>query len=141
MSVNNVTAEYAFKNLTKKTSILVDVRTNEELNFVGFPDLSSIDKNPIFIPWRILPDMSINENFEPDLIDKIKEITDQKESEIDLFFLCRSGARSMEAALFMSDLGYNCFNIEKGFEGDLDANSKRSNINGWKFSNNPWRQK
>jgi rhodanese-related sulfurtransferase len=141
MSVKNVTAEYAFKNLTKKTSILVDVRTNEELNFVGFPDLSSIDKNPIFIPWRILPDMSINENFEPDLIDKIKEITDQKESEIDLFFLCRSGARSMEAALFMSDLGYNCFNIEKGFEGDLDANSKRSNINGWKFSNNPWRQK
>jgi len=141
MSVKNVTAEYAFKNLTKKTSILVDVRTNEELNFVGFPDLSSIDKNPIFIPWRILPDMYINENFEPDLIDKIKEITDQKESEIDLFFLCRSGARSMEAALFMSDLGYNCFNIEKGFEGDLDANSKRSNINGWKFSNNPWRQK
>ena len=141
MSVKNVTAEYAFKNLTKKTSILVDVRTNEELNFVGFPDLSSIDKNPIFIPWRILPDMSINENFEPDLIDKIKEITDQKESEIDLFFLCRSGARSMEAALFMSDLGYNCFNIEKGFEGDLDANSKRSNINGWKFSNNPLRQK
>ena len=141
MSVKNVTAEYAFKNLTKKTSILVDVRTNEELNFVGFPDLSSIDKNPIFIPWRILPDMSINENFEPDLIDKIKEVTDQKESEIDLFFLCRSGARSMEAALFMSDLGYNCFNIEKGFEGDLDANSKRSNINGWKFSNNPWRQK
>ena len=141
MSFKNVTAEYAFKNLTKKTSILVDVRTNEELNFVGFPDLSSIDKNPIFIPWRILPDMSINENFEPDLIDKIKEITDQKESEIDLFFLCRSGARSMEAALFMSDLGYNCFNIEKGFEGDLDANSKRSNINGWKFSNNPWRQK
>ena len=141
MSVKNVTAEYAFKNLTKKTSILVDVRTNEELNFVGFPDLSSIDKNPIFIPWRILPDMSINENFEPDLIDKIKEITDQKESEIDLFFLCRSGARSMEAALFMSDLGYNCFNIDKGFEGDLDANSKRSNINGWKFSNNPWRQK
>ena len=141
MSVKNVTAEYAFKNLTKKTSILVDVRTNEELNFVGFPDLSSIDKNPIFIHWRILPDMSINENFEPDLIDKIKEITDQKESEIDLFFLCRSGARSMEAALFMSDLGYNCFNIEKGFEGDLDANSKRSNINGWKFSNNPWRQK
>ena len=141
MSVKNVTAEYAFKNLTKKTSILVDVRTNEELNFVGFPDLSSIDKNPIFIPWRILPDMSINENFEPDLIDKIKEITDQKESEIDLFFLYRRGARSMEAALFMSDLGYNCFNIEKGFEGDLDANSKRSNINGWKFSNNPWRQK
>ena len=47
----------------------------------------------------------------------------------------------MESALFMSDLGYNCFNIEKGFEGDLDADGKRSNINGWKFDKNPWKQK
>jgi rhodanese-related sulfurtransferase len=142
MAVQNICAKEAFSNLLKKeNSILIDVRTNEEVNFVGFPDLSSIARNVIFVPWRLLPNMSINDNFEFNLVDEIKKITDDKESKINLLFLCRSGARSMEAALFMSDICYNCYNIEKGFEGDLDQNGQRSNLNGWKFENNPWKQK
>ena len=141
MSVKNISAIDAFKELEKKDSILVDVRTQEEVNFVGFPNLAKINKTPIFISWRMLPNMSVYENFESNLVNEINKITDSKESDINLFFLCRSGARSMESALFMSDLGYNCFNIGKGFEGDLDADGKRSNINGWKFDKNPWKQK
>tara|TARA_B110000259_G_scaffold188223_1_gene245709 strand:+ start:13364 stop:13789 length:426 start_codon:yes stop_codon:yes gene_type:complete len=141
MSVKNISAKDAFKNLSQENSVLIDVRTDEEVNSVGFPDLSSISKTPIFVPWKLLPNMSMNENFEFDLIDQIKKITDKKESDINLFFLCRSGARSMESALFMSDIGYNCFNIEKGFEGDLDGSGDRSNLNGWKFDKNPWKQK
>lgn len=137
--VQNITSKDILNNLKQENSILIDVRTEEEWNSVGVPDLSSINKSVIFVSWKLLPNMSINENFEFDLINEIKKVTDLPESEINLFFLCRSGMRSMESALFMSDIGYNCFNIEKGFEGDPDNEGNRSNINGWKFNNNPWK--
>jgi rhodanese-related sulfurtransferase len=137
--VQNITSKDILNNLKEENSILIDVRTKEEWDKIGIPDLSSINKSVIFISWKLLPNMSINENFQFDLIDEIKKVTDAAESEINLFFLCRSGMRSMESALFMSDLEYNCFNIEKGFEGDPDNEGNRANINGWKFNNNPWK--
>lgn len=138
MSVKNIDPKDAFKELNNKNSVLIDVRTKEELSNVGYADLSSLNKDFIAISWRLLPDMSINEDFEADLVDKLEEIY-KKDKNINLFFLCRSGARSMEAALFMSDIGYNCFNITGGFEGSPDNNGVRGNIDGWKFVQNPWK--
>ncbi|MDA7705156.1 rhodanese-like domain-containing protein [Rickettsiales bacterium] len=141
MSVQNISSNDAFDYLSNQNNtILVDVRTQEEFDSIGVVDLSSLNKEAIFIPWRLLPDMSINADFEFELIDKIKKHINANENEINLLFLCRSGARSMEAALFMSDIGYNCFNIEKGFEGDPDDKGVRANINGWKFNNKPWKK-
>jgi rhodanese-related sulfurtransferase len=34
----------------------------------------------------------------------------------------------------------NIYNIEQGFEGDLDENDHRGSFNGWRFHNLPWRQ-
>lgn len=138
MSVKNIDPKDAFKELNNKNSVLIDVRTKEELSNVGYADLSLLNKDFIAIPWRLLPDMSINEYFEADLVDKLEEIY-KEDKNINLFFLCRSGARSMEAALFMSDIGYNCFNITGGFEGNPDNNGVRGNIDGWKFVQNPWK--
>ena len=64
-----------------------------------------------------------------------------------VFFICRSGARSMEAAQLVAayaaaeNLGpVECVNVAEGFEGDKDAGGHRGRMNGWKAHNLPWRQ-
>ena len=34
----------------------------------------------------------------------------------------------------------NCINVKFGFEGDLSEDKRRGNLNGWKFSDLPWKQ-
>ena len=118
-------------------AVLVDVRTVAEWSFVGGADLSSLNKNTIYIQWNVYPSMAVNENFVQQLE---SEATLQKDTNI--LFLCRSGARSLAAAQAMAANGYlNCYNVEDGFEGDLDVNGHRGQKNGWKFCDLPWGQK
>jgi rhodanese-related sulfurtransferase len=57
-----------------------------------------------------------------------------------LLFICRSGARSDEAARRLTALGYaHCFNVLEGFEGDKNDRSQRQ-LNGWKVKGLPWFQ-
>ena len=51
-----------------KRAKLIDVRTQPEWEFVGIPDLSSINKKPIFVSWELYPDMKINNNFENEIM-------------------------------------------------------------------------
>ena len=58
-----------------------------------------------------------------------------------LVFLCRSGARSRNAAIAMTQAGWiPCFNVSDGFEGPLDPWRHRSVVSGWKAGNLPWAQ-
>jgi hypothetical protein len=34
----------------------------------------------------------------------------------------------------------NCINVTEGFEGDLDAEGHRGNLNGWRARGLAWRQ-
>ena len=44
----------------------------------------------------------------------------------DLFFICRSGSRSLAAAKAMAAMGYRaCHNVAGGFEGPLDDDRHR----------------
>ena len=113
LKLENITSVDCFDRLSKiSNSFLIDVRTKPEWNFVGVPDLFSINKNALFISWQLYPEMSINPFFE-------KEIEASSVNKNDkLFFLCRSGNRSCSAAEFLISVGYkSCFNIEDGFEG------------------------
>ena len=114
---------------------LVDCRTNAEWSLVGVPDLDSLGKKVLFIEWQTFPTMEKNPRF-------LQEISDtdlKKNSKI--IFLCRSGARSRSAVEFLTSQGYeNCFNCSEGFEGSHDNFGRRSNVNGWKFHNLPWKQ-
>ena len=50
MSVEQISPQKAFELLkNQKNSVLIDVRTNEELNFVGIVDASSFDNRMILI--------------------------------------------------------------------------------------------
>ena len=63
-----------------------------------------------------------------------------------LFFICRSGSRSLAAARLVAarTLGegrpVECVNVAEGFEGDLDGEGHRGTVNGWKVAGLPWRQ-
>lgn len=114
---------------------LVDCRTSAEWNFVGVPDLSPLGKKVFFLEWQKYPLMDKN----PDFLQEINDFGFSKNSKI--IFLCRSGARSRSAAEFLTNHGYkNCFNFCEGFEGSHDSNGHRGGINGWKFSDLPWKQ-
>ena len=125
----------------KADSILVDVRTNAEWSFVGIPDLSSVNKQAILIEWKQFPTMTQNEDFASILMDKL-----DGSAPSDVYFLCRSGVRSLAAAALMVDIfaaqgwSVNCINVTEGFEGDLDADGHRGNLNGWRASGLAWRQ-
>lgn len=122
-------------------AVLVDVRTVAEWSFVGIPDLSSLQRDPILLEWKQFPTMETNEGFAAKLLEKLG---DQTPSQI--YFLCRSGVRSLAAADLMIDVfaaqskNVECFNIVEGFEGDLDSQGHRGMVNGWKVKGCAWRQ-
>jgi rhodanese-related sulfurtransferase len=59
-----------------------------------------------------------------------------------IYFLCRSGVRSLAAAEAARAEGFqNVYNVADGFEGPVDAKGHRGAAAGWKASNLPWRQR
>lgn len=142
MTVEQIEAKEALKILeSDENSVLIDVRTFEEFNFVGCVNSFSFDDRIIMNPWKLLPAMSDNPEFDHNLEDALSQAFGDKSKEVKLFFLCRSGGRSNAAANHSLNLGYkNCYNIIGGFEGKLDENEQRGNVDGWKASNLPWRQ-
>jgi rhodanese-related sulfurtransferase len=114
---------------------LVDVRTDAEWNFVGLPDLSEAGKQTVLIAWQVYPTMHRNGSFE----DHLREAGLTPEHT--LYFICRSGARSMAAAQAARAAGYTkVFNVADGFEGPPDGNGRRGSTAGWKAEALPWRQ-
>jgi len=118
------------------TARLVDVRTDAEWNFVGVPDLGTAGKQTVLIPWQVYPAMQRNGSFENDL--KQAGLTPDNK----IYFICRSGARSMAAAEAARAAGFpHVFNVADGFEGPPDVQGHRGTTAGWKADNLPWRQR
>ena len=115
---------------------LVDVRTDAEWNFVGLPDLIEAGKQAVLIPWQVYPAMQVNAHFTQHL--REAGLT----SEHHLYFICRSGARSLAAARAAQEAGFpQAYNVADGFEGPPDAAGHRGTVAGWKAARLPWRQK
>ncbi|MCK5889687.1 MAG: rhodanese-like domain-containing protein [Methylococcales bacterium] len=110
-------------------AVLIDVRTAIEHSFIGHPPKA------IHIAWKEFPTMATNENF----VAYVNQIVNDKDSPV--LLLCRSGQRSLAGAQALEAAGYqNLVNIVGGFEGSLDNEKHRGNIDGWKFHNLPWTQ-
>jgi rhodanese-related sulfurtransferase len=120
-------------------SVLIDVRTIAEWAYVGLPDLSSIGKRPVLVEYQAFPDDRLNTVFVEKVSEALGPIGATLDSE--LFFICRSGKRSLKAARAMVAAGYRrCRNVADGFEGPLDANRHRGRLAGWKARGLPWAQ-
>jgi len=140
--VSEILPQAAWKILSNDSAaLMIDVRTRPELGFVGGPDLSEASHEIVQIEWLAYPDMSLNPAFVRTLMDGIDGNTPSH-----LLFICRSGARSLNAAYAVADalsaegLDVPCINVVNGFEGDCDAQGRRGTLNGWKASGLPWRQ-
>ena len=136
----DVSSQEAWEHIsTDQFAVLVDVRTRAEWSYVGIPDLSQIDKEPILVEWQVFPQMEMNRDFQNVLVGALAEIGAGQNAK--LYMLCRSGVRSKSAAQVMTAAGYSdCYNVVDGFEGGLDDTGKRGRLAGWKADGLPWRQ-
>src|SRR6188474_1025969 len=107
---------------------LVDVRTRAEWDYVGrIP-------GAIEIEWQLYPEGKPNPQF-------VQQLKQQVDPEALVLFICRSGARSHNAATAAAAAGYTqSYNVIDGFEGRKDANNHRNTVEGWRFSGLPWYQ-
>ena len=108
-------------------AVIVDVRTDAEREWVGFVP------GALPLAWKQWPGMESNPAFDAGL----HEIR----SGTRLLMLCRSGVRSIAAAKWATEAGWEAWNILEGFEGDADAQGHRGGAGGWRFHGLPWRQK
>lgn len=107
---------------------LIDVRTAEELKFVGRVPGS------LHVPWMTGTAMLRNPRF-------VRELEAKSGKDKTVLLLCRSGKRSADAATAAHKAGFtSVFNVQEGFEGDLDASGQRGHHNGWRHSGLPWIQ-
>ena len=138
--VDEVDVTTAWEGLTSgPRSQLVDVRTRAEWTYVGIPDLAQIGKRPVLIEWQTFPDQAVDPRFVERLSGELKALGVQLED--DLYFICRSGSRSLAAARAMAEAGYrSCHNVVAGFEGPLDDMRHRGTVGGWKALGLPWLQ-
>jgi rhodanese-related sulfurtransferase len=108
---------------------LVDVRSRAEWDWVGrIPEA-------VMIEWNTWPSGERNPAFVDELKARVPKIT------APTLFICRSGARSHNAAGAASQAGYtNAFNVLEGFEGDKNENGQRNTVGGWRAAGLPWEQ-
>ncbi len=107
---------------------LVDVRSNAEWNFVG------VIPGAVNVEWKTFPGMIDNPHF-------IEQLKHQVDPESLVMFICRTGARSDQAARAAAANGFSdCFNVLEGFEGDKNTDHHRGRVNGWKARQLPWVQ-
>ena len=127
--------------------LLIDVRTPEEIQYVGNAD-KMMDAN---IPY-VLNDISgYDEKLKhykvtpnSDFVTAVNELVEKKGLGKDgaIILMCRSGDRSSKGASLLGKTGYtHVYSVVDGFEGDKakdgDNKGKRT-VNGWKNANLPW---
>ena len=131
----DVTPEQAWQALRDDPrAVLVDVRTRAEWAWVGVPDLTPVGKRPVMVEWSRFPEGTVNEHFTQELAAAGVE-PDQP-----VYFICRSGARSVSAAEAATREGWHrSHNVLDGFEGPHDDDQHRT-VSGWKVVGLPWVQ-
>jgi rhodanese-related sulfurtransferase len=120
----DLTPQEAWDKL-QQGAILVDVRTEGEWAHIGIPDTNETENDPLFIQWNLAGGVP-NADFLKDL-----SLQTPEDPSTELVFLCRSGQRSVSAAIAATQAGFTAYNVLEGFEGEPDRYGERS-VNGWK---------
>ena len=136
--VNHINTQKAWELLQKEPKVaFIDVRSDMEYLFIGHPT------GAVNIPWIAEPDWIIN----PDFVREVRKlvlggiIESPEHHSVPVLLICRSGNRSDEAGKLLIENGFTrVYNIEQGFEGELDGDHHRSTLGGWRHDNLPWEQ-
>ena len=98
--IDEVLPDTAFEALsTSEDAALIDVRTSAEWNQIGVPDISATGRPLWFIEWVTGPDRRPNPAFLTELLDHAGGRLPRE-----MYFICRSGARSAAAAQVVAAL-------------------------------------
>jgi len=127
--MQHLTPKQAYEFLrANPEAVFIDVRSEMEYMFVGHPDGS------ILIPWVDAPDWEVSPHFTA----HVKAAASLNRPVV---LICRSGRRSAEAGELLEKSGLTAvYNVDHGFEGDLDEHHHRNTTNGWRFDELPWSQ-
>lgn len=130
----DVTPSEAHAAVTQgEDAVLVDVRTRAEWAYVGVPQLDS-QHEPLLVEWQQYPEGTLNETF----VDELRSAGVAEGKAV--YFLCRSGVRSVAAAEAATAAGLGpAYNVLEGFEGPHDDEGHRT-VAGWKVAGLPWKQ-
>lgn len=132
--VKTLSPRQAFERIQNNPDILfIDVRTYAENKFVGRPP------DAVLVAWIDGPSWEINPRF-PQTVGNLLA-GNSASLQVEIILICRSGVRSLDAAKTLVRKGFtNVGHVVGGFEGDLDENNQRGNINGWRFEGLAWEQ-
>ena len=115
-------------------AVLVDVRNRAEWAYVGVPDLRRLGREVVCVEWQRYPDGRVNEQF----VEERSAAGIEKDQP--LYFICRSGVRSIAAAEVATKAGWaEARNVLEGFEGPHGPEQHRD-VAGWKVAGLPWVQ-
>lgn len=136
--VTHISAQKAWDLIQKEPNVaFIDVRSDMEYLFIGHPT------GAVNISWISEPDWEIN----PDFVREVRKlilggiIDSPEHHSVPVVLICRSGNRSDEAGKLLVENGFKrVYNIEQGFEGELDDKHHRSTIGGWRHDGLPWEQ-
>jgi len=118
-------------------AVLVDVRSSMEFLFVGHPT------GAVHVAWIDEPDWVVNPHFATEIRQLMLGgvACEPGDPCAPIILICRSGKRSKEAGLLLIKSGLeNVYNVDEGFEGDLDEHHQRSTLGGWRYHGLPWEQ-
>ncbi|CAI3953984.1 rhodanese-like domain-containing protein [Commensalibacter papalotli (ex Botero et al. 2024)] len=108
-----------------KEAVLIDVRTPQEWEQIGYPDLSTLSQELLKISVQTIFGER-NDNF----VSELRQAGVRPEQTV--YFICRSGKRSMLAASLAQHSGFNhVVNVKDGFEGPADPNGITGKVAGW----------
>lgn len=109
-------------------AVFVDCRSEMEYLFVGHP------AGAHHVAWNDGPDWDVNPHF----VGQVKKITSVDRPVV---VICRSGQRSLDASKALESAGFSeVYNVEHGFEGELDQEHHRNSTSGWRHDGLPWEQ-
>jgi rhodanese-related sulfurtransferase len=130
-------------NQWPKGTLFVDVRTQDEIAFVGAP--SGVDAHVPYLQvaqparWDSNKDryvMEPNAQFAQAIQQQLAAKGLDKSSPI--LLICREGNRSARAADLLAAAGYTAvYSVTDGYEGDASQSGERR-INGWRNAHLPW---
>ncbi len=115
---------------------MIDVRSDMEFLMIGHP------KGAVNVAWIDAPNWVVDEGFVANVRKALLgRVANRDRSSPPLLLICRSGNRSTEAAVALSQAGItDIYVIDGGFEGPLDNEHHRNSVSGWRFEGLPWEQ-
>ncbi len=118
-------------------AVLLDIRSTMEFLFVGHP------KGAVHLAWIDEPDWEVNPHFVTEARKLMLggKISDREGGSAPIILICRSGKRSKEAGKALIEAGFSdVYDVNEGFEGDLDEHHQRGTLGGWRYHKLPWTQ-